>query len=80
VPDLKVVTIPPSSRTKRRVRPFRPGDEVTVVGSPEVVLTVEESNPVDTACWWFDEMREHRCLRFPTVVLKKYRAPKNESE
>lgn len=75
---LKVVPLNPPAKPKRR-RIFKPGDEVHVKSDPDVVMTVEESNPDKTSCWWFDEMRDYKCLQFPTVILKRAVFPKEKA-
>jgi hypothetical protein len=73
---LKVVAFNPKPAKTKQPRPFTPKTEVHVISNPEIVMTVEWSTEDNTAVWWMDEAAEYHCVQFPTIILKRYVAPK----
>jgi uncharacterized protein YodC (DUF2158 family) len=56
----------------RRRKTFRVGGEVTLISNPEVIMTVERSNPDFTECVWFCELSEPKRETFLTATLRRY--------
>ena len=69
---LKLVKTEAAPIAPRRRRPFKPGAEVNLVSNPEVVMTVERSNPDFTECVWLDEMRDVKRESFLTATLRRF--------
>ena len=56
----------------RRSRAFKISAEVTLASNPEVVMTVERSNPDFTEVVWFDDMKEPKRETFLTATLRRF--------